>query len=289
MISRLISLTTILFLLFTAAAAGQTSEVAAVPETTSVELAAVPPAGGGELKPEPEVLRNLERLLGAHPTELSTILTLDPSLLASSEFLARYPELAALVEQYPQLARNPRLYIDRASLPAPQRVRTASMDLVEGLAMFGTTLIFLLATMWLIRTVIEQRRWSRLARVQSEVHGKILDRFTSGEDLLRYIQSPAGARFLESAPIPVSAQTRPSGSDNSLLWSLQAGIVIASGSIGLLLVSGRFDEAAPQVSAMGVIGLSIGIGFAASAILSSVLSKRFSLMQPPATTRPGTE
>ena len=39
--------------------------------------------------------------------------------------------------------------------------------------------------------------------MQYQVHNKLLDRFTSNEDLLAYVQTPAGRRFLESAPIPL--------------------------------------------------------------------------------------
>ncbi len=54
---------------------------------------------------------------------------------------------------------------------------------------------------WLIRTFIDYRRWLRLTRIQTDAHTKLLDRLTSNEDLMAYIQSPSGRRFLESAPI----------------------------------------------------------------------------------------
>ena len=43
------------------------------------------------------------------------------------------------------------------------------------------------ALAWLIRTLIEQRRWKQLSRTQSDVHNKILDRFNTTEQLLEYI------------------------------------------------------------------------------------------------------
>ena len=45
---------------------------------------------------------------------------------------------------------------------------------------------------WLIKTLIEHRRWSRLSKIQTDVHNKLLDRFSANEDLLAYIQTPAG-------------------------------------------------------------------------------------------------
>ena len=46
---------------------------------------------------------------------------------------------------------------------------------------------------------------------QAEVHTKFLDRFSSNEDLLAYIQTPVGRRFLESGPAPVADDVRPVG------------------------------------------------------------------------------
>jgi hypothetical protein len=43
--------------------------------------------------------------------------------------------------------------------------------------------------------------------VQVEMHGKLLDRLTTNEDLLAYAQSPAGSRFLESTPISLEAES----------------------------------------------------------------------------------
>jgi len=39
------------------------------------------------------------------------------------------------------------------------------------------------------------------AKVQAEAHTKLLDRLTSNDELLAYVQSSAGSRFLQSAPM----------------------------------------------------------------------------------------
>lgn len=291
---RLTALTTILFFLFTGASFGQTTEPTEDLEATAVS---VPPgeqattvSAPAEAASESQILEDFQRLLRAHPDELSAIIRLDPSLLSNSQFLAQYPELAALVAQYPQLGRNPRLYVDRASLYGgfdTRRVPTAAETIAEMASITLTVLIITMAVIWLIRTIIEQRRWSRLAKVQSEAHGKLLDRLTQNEDLLRYIQSPAGSRFLESAPIQVSTgSSLPRFAPaSSMLWSLQIGIIVAAGSLGILLVSGFLAEGARELLAMGVIGLCIGLGFAASGIVASVVSKRLDLEQAPPATR----
>lgn len=292
MTSRLTALSTILFFLLTAAAFGQTAEPIEDLETVTVAAPEQVPTASTptQAASESQILEDFQRLLRAHPDELSVIIRLDPSLLSNAQFLAKYPELEALVAQYPQLGRNPRLYVDRASLYGgfdTRRTPTAVETIAEMASITLTVLIITMAVIWLIRTIIEQRRWSRLAKVQSDAHGKLLDRLTQNEDLLRYIESPAGSRFLESAPIQVSTgSSLPRFAPaSSMLWSLQIGIIVAAGSIGILLVSSFLSEGARELLAMGVIGLCIGLGFAASGIVASVVSKRLELEQAPPAAR----
>ncbi|HEX2165219.1 MAG TPA: hypothetical protein VHM02_14840 [Thermoanaerobaculia bacterium] len=221
------------------------------------------------------------RLLSQHPPELGTILALDPTLLGNEGFLAGYPELAAFVAEHPEVRRNPNFYLSGYGMP---RSRDALDELFEMAAIFGTFLVVALALAWLVRTVVEQKRWGRLARTQSEVHNKILDRFGSSEELLAYINTPAGARFLESAPIPVRAERSPEVSRSPVgraMWSVQLGVVIGAAAIGMLLVGAWYaGETARALFALGAIALCVGLGFVGSAAVSIVMSRRLGLWQP---------
>jgi hypothetical protein len=118
--------------------------------------------------------------------------------------------------------------------------------------------------------------------VQYEVHSKLLDRFTSNEDLLAYMQTPAGRRFLESAPIPLPDEPRSMSAPFSrILWSVQAGIVLVLTGIGLLYVSSTFvDEAAQFFMVIGVVTLALGGGFIVSALAAYGLSRKLGLLDP---------
>jgi hypothetical protein len=142
------------------------------------------------------------------------------------------------------------------------------------------------ALAWVIRTINEQKRWNKLSRTQSEVHNKILDRFGTSAEVLDYIKTPAGTKFLESAPIQLHDERPMRQVSNPpftrAMWSIQIGVVLAVAALGMLLVSGRFDkESAQGFFALGVIGFSIGAGFIASAIVSIFLSRRLGLWQAP--------
>ena len=119
-------------------------------------------------------------------------------------------------------------------------------------------------------------RWRQLSRTQSEVHNKILDRFGTSSELLEYVRSPAGTKFLESAPIPVRAeeQPRPSAPQSRVMLSIQVGVVVTAAAVGMLLVSLRLDEGADGLFALGAIGFCLGAGFIASALISLFLSRR---------------
>jgi hypothetical protein len=133
---------------------------------------------------------------------------------------------------------------------------------------------------WLIRTFVDQRRWRQISKTQAEVHAKLLDRFTNHADLMAYMQSPAGAKFLESAPIRLDTTPRPLGAPiGRILWAVQGGLVLVAGGIGLVVVSYQVpEEAAQPLHALGVIGVSLGVGFVISAIISYLISQRLGLI-----------
>ena len=267
----------------TAAAAPDTAGEAAQAEAAPGGAAPVPTA---TTEPDAEVAGDLEALLRVHPPEVGAILELDPTLMADPNFVGKHPELAAFVERHPDVAANPRLYLARIHVPGVDST-TAGERMVErfleGISIFSVMLLFILSGIWLIRTIVQERRWGRISKTQSEVHAKLLDRFTASEDLIAYIQSPAGRRFLESAPIPVESEPGAVAPPIArMFWAIQVGIVVAALAIGLLAASVQFErEAATSLVALGTVALAVGIGFAISGIVSWILSKRMGLMTKP--------
>jgi len=227
-------------------------------------------------------------LLRRMPPEVGTVLKLDPTLFNNEQYLATYPALQAFVAEHREVAHNPAYYLETVSTPrdrAPVGVGYHVWDKV----MEGFMILFVFSTaigviIWLIRTIIEQRRWTQLSRVQTEVHGKLLDRLTSNDELLRYIDTPAGRRFLESAPIPLEGARPMSAPVGRILWSVKTGLVVAAAGIGLQIVSFNVDkEAAQPMSALGIIALCVGLGFVLSAVVSYILSRRLKLFEVPET------
>ena len=84
----------------------------------------------------------------------------------------------------------------------PKPIASRAFDFAEGvlaglagLTIFATVVGFLV---WLSRSLLNYRYWLRASKVQTDAHTKLVDRLTSNEDLLAYVQSPAGQRYLTS-------------------------------------------------------------------------------------------
>lgn len=108
---------------------------------------------------------------------------------------------------------------------------------------------------------------------------KLMDRFSSNDELLAYVQTPSGRRFLESGPSPLEETPRTMGAPFSrILWSVQAGVVLLITGIGLLFVSGRsIEETREFFFICGCLAVALGAGFVVSAVASYALSHKLGL------------
>ena len=241
-----------------------------------------------------ETRESLEEILKKLPPAVGRVLRTDPSLLSNESYLATYPVLAAFLKQHPEVRSAPGFFFERIGYidfyqPETRDSQAVRIwrDIMQFFAISGVFLVIASVLIWIIKTTVEYRRWNRASKVHTEVHNKLLDRFTANEDLLAYMQTPAGKSFLESAPLSLDTPARPVGAPlGRILWSVQAGVVLAAGGLGLLFVSNRVvDEVAQPLFAIGVLGLAIGAGFVVSAAASFLLSRRLGLFEPPAPPR----
>lgn len=245
--------------------------------------AAPTPAGRASARGSADEVRSeLRELLRATPPVVGEVLRRDPSLLTRADYLAPYPALAAFVQQHPEVALNASYFVgSEYDAPADAESRGIRMaeDLLEGIGvmviMSGVFGFFA----WLVRVVLDHRRWLRQSRTQVEAHAKILDRLTSHDDLLAYIQSPAGQRFLESAPIEIDGRQRPTNASLSrVLLAVQAGIVLVALGLGFTVLQGRFGEAGKGFWMLSTLAMALGAGFLLSAGASYLISARHGLI-----------
>jgi hypothetical protein len=222
----------------------------------------------------------LQQLLWQLPPNVRGVLQYDPSLLEQPDYLNPYPTLQAFLKQHPEIARNPTYFFgepDNRRGPNPTEALAAILA-GTGLFIFFMTLLITAGSM--AQQVVAYRRWVRQTRMQIDVHTKILDRMQSNEDLLAYVQTPAGRAFLEFAPAGPAPETRVSSAPfGRILWSVQAGVVLAALGIGLRFAQGSVpEEIIPAFTVLGIIVMSLGLGAVISAIVAYVLSSRLGLL-----------
>ncbi len=240
----------------------------------------------------------LVKLLRMSPT-LTTVVARDPSLLSNQEYVSRNnPELAKFLQSNPEIARNPDFYLftelhgdgvspdqalERKVWPAfagPPRESPTLRYFMNAVGPFLVLLCILGTLLWLIRLLLENRRWGRIFKLQTEVHGKLIDKFSTNQELLTYMDTEAGRRFLEAAPIPVDferAQRVPSPVAR-VLTPLQIGVVLTLLGAGLLFLRNSLAEMADPLLVLGIVVLMPGLGFIISAGITWVLARHLGLM-----------
>lgn len=135
---------------------------------------------------------------------------------------------------------------------------------------------------WIAWVIFSNLRRYKIARHQAEVHTKLLEKFGRSEELLAYLESDAGKRFLESASIE-QTKTNPFA---RILGAVQAGLILTLSGVALLFLRSRVTQAAEGFLVLGALALAIGVGFVLSAGASYALSKSFGLLPGTATRRP---
>ncbi len=255
----------------------------AAPAPAQVPAAVIPPVY--QVQTDANTVRDqLQDVLRQYPPTVGEVLRRDPSLMSRADYIAPYPQLAGFLQAHPEISRNPSFYFggyeyyERRREPMSPEIEALGV-LLGGMAGFLGVCAFISVVVWLVRAVIQHRRWLRQSKVQSEVHTKLMDRMTTNEELLAYIQSPAGRRFLESAPPQEAESPRLGGAPvGPIIWSMMAGIVLATVGIGFRLAAQSVTEEARQAfTVVGVIILALGAGFMISSVMAYLVSNRLGL------------
>jgi hypothetical protein len=240
----------------------------------------------------------LLQLLRTSPT-LTTVVAHDPSLLSNQEYVNKNnPQLALFLAQHPDVARNPEYYLftnlnfpggrrsqalERAVWPEtstppyhPDRV----IDIVGPIAALAAFACFLATLAWLIRQFLENRRWSRIFKLQSDVHGRLIEKFASTQEIGAYMESEAGKRFLEASPIPIGFEQdqRMPNAVARVLNPLQIGVVLVLLGVGFFLLRNVNADMRIPMLVLGTVAMMPGVGFILSAGITWVLAGRLGLI-----------
>jgi hypothetical protein len=245
-----------------------------------------------------DVQDQMLHLLRLSPT-LTAAVSADPSLLADQQYVARSnPELAQFMTSHPDIARNPEFYLfsklnpsDRRRDQALQRVVWPDLTpqqqqepnaprVIRELTGVLVPLGCLAALVWVIYIVFQNRRWNRAFKQQSEIHGRLIEKLGTSQELVAYMETEAGKRFLMASPVaagPEFGQQMPN-TVSRVLTSLSTGIVLTLVGVGFLLLRNAGPDTPEPMLITGTLLLMPGLGFILSAGVTWVLAQRLGLM-----------
>jgi hypothetical protein len=150
-------------------------------------------------------------------------------------------------------------------------------QLIGDVAAFAVFVLLLGGLMWLVRTIMENRRWNRVASIQTDMHTKLLEKMASSQELLAYMETEAGKRFLESSPFEIETRTNPTFPIGRILLSAQAGVVILFVGAASIWLENRLPDDAQGLLVFGTLAMAVGFGLLISAVVAYSVSRHFGL------------
>ena len=241
----------------------------------------------------------LLQLLRVSPT-LAEVVAHDPSLLSNAEYVNRNnPELGQFLQAHPEIAKSPDFYLfnnlhgeheqpaqvlERKLWPQMSQPESSGSgidrELISDGIPFLVFLCMLSALLWVTHVLLENRRWNRIFKLQTDVHGRLIERFATSQEVLTYMSTDAGKRFLEATPIAVGFERQaPVPSPVArVLTPLQIGIVMTLLGAGLISLRHSIPDGGVALLVLGIVVLMPGLGFIISAGLTWVLARHLGLM-----------
>ncbi|MCP4154540.1 MAG: hypothetical protein GY757_42850 [bacterium] len=139
-------------------------------------------------------------------------------------------------------------------------------EMISQVVMFPIIFLFF---GWVIKIIWDQKR----NKLVSSLQHKVLDKFDSGEELGKFLQSTSGGNFLDRLNIQTVI---PKG---KLLDAVSKGIIFASLGIAAIILAFIYGDDTRFFYTTGIIIFSLSVGFIASALVSIKLSKKWGILE----------
>jgi hypothetical protein len=124
-----------------------------------------------------------------------------------------------------------------------------------------------------------KRRQSRV-QAQADMQNRLLDKFTSPQDVGQFLQTEGGSRFLQG----LTTNGRHAG--RRILTAMQIGVILTLLGLAAIGLDAAYATRNGHPGAiLGTLIVALGVGFLVSAAVSYKLSKAWGLL--PSVTRSG--
>jgi hypothetical protein len=144
----------------------------------------------------------------------------------------------------------------------------------EELVMLIVMPTMFVVTGWAFKTLLNFIQQRQLTKLHYALQDKLLEKLGSSPEAVQYLHSDAGEKMFALAS---KERTNPYA---RILSALQAGAVLCLLGIGFVTLSytSAIEDAAEGFIVIGVLGISLGLGFLASSASAYVFSKNWGLI-----------
>jgi hypothetical protein len=151
----------------------------------------------------------------------------------------------------------------------------------EAVAVTIVLVAFMTGLYFIVSAGFSGRKAGALIRARADLQTKLLDRLGSGREVVEFCQTEGGKQFIEALSMGTIESPASKGSPTErILGSIQKGIILTLLGLGFLVLAQKYhrDDPGDVFMVVGVVGLSLGIGFLLSAGVSYRLSKSMGIL-----------
>jgi hypothetical protein len=125
---------------------------------------------------------------------------------------------------------------------------------------------------YLVKLVSNNRRRRNQVQLQFDLQNKLLDKFGTSQELMEYLGTDAGQRFVSFAP------PEPDSPYARIMSSIQWGIVLLTAGSAFMFLRNQIPDGFEAFTMIGALGIALGIGFLISAAVAFFLSKSWGVI-----------
>ena|ERR1700716_2261931 len=128
---------------------------------------------------------------------------------------------------------------------------------------------------WIAWVILSSIRRYQVAKFQTGLQMKVLEKIDSGQTAVAYAETEAGRHFLKSLAVERAEGVAPY---KNILSGVRAGIMLIVFGAALLSLHSLAGNDAQANTFIGTIAIALGIGFELAAAATYFLSRSFGLL-----------
>ena len=129
---------------------------------------------------------------------------------------------------------------------------------------------FFLLIGWIVWALVEWRRY----KYQMNVQMKMVDKMGSAADMIQFVDTDGGRKFLETFKKANEVGTR-----ERMLIAVRRGIILLVVGIAVVLMRNIFPDAIQALSLIGGLCSAFGVGYLLATAVSSKLARNWGIVK----------